>query len=119
MVVDGLGLDAQDRQVRIPTRGKKFPGSCTARDRPIRKVQSRAAANTRCSFFQGQNGKYWHVDSECVTADSDVPEGFYLELREPTRICIKSIHGEYLTASKNGTFRLGDREYENATKWEY
>ncbi|KAL0278316.1 UNVERIFIED_CONTAM: hypothetical protein PYX00_000169 [Menopon gallinae] len=70
-------------------------------------------------YFKGQNGKYWHVDSECVTADSDVPEGFYLELREPTRICIKSAHGEYLTASKNGTFRLGDREYENATKWEY
>jgi len=67
----------------------------------------------------GQNGKYWHVDGESVTADSDVPEGFFLELRDPTRICIKSVSGEYLVASKNGAFRLGDTDFENATKWEY
>ncbi|KAK6643057.1 hypothetical protein RUM43_004560 [Polyplax serrata] len=70
-------------------------------------------------YLKGHNDKYWHADSENVTADSDVPEGFYLELREPTRICIKSVHGEYLVANKNGGFRLGDGEYENATKWEY
>ncbi|KAK7861730.1 hypothetical protein R5R35_008703 [Gryllus longicercus] len=70
-------------------------------------------------FFKGQNGKYWHVDGETVTADSDTPEGFFLELREPTRICIKSVGGEYLIANKNGNFRLGDTDYENATKWEY
>jgi len=68
---------------------------------------------------QGQNGRYWHVDSECVTADAEIPEGFHLELREPTRVCIKSVHGGYLVSNKNGTFRLGDSEYENATKWEY
>jgi hypothetical protein len=56
----------------------------------------------------GQNNKYWHVDSEGVTADSDTPEGFYLELREPTRLCIKTSNGNYLTAGKNGCFRLGD-----------
>lgn len=54
-----------------------------------------------------------------MTADSDVPEGFFLELRDPTRICIKSVSGEYLAASKNGAFRLGDTDFENATKWEY
>ncbi|XP_063240690.1 protein singed isoform X2 [Bacillus rossius redtenbacheri] len=70
-------------------------------------------------FFKGQNDKYWHVDGESVTADSDSPEGFYLELREPTRICIKSVGGEYLVAGKNGAFRLGDTDYESATKWEY
>lgn len=70
-------------------------------------------------FTTGQNGKYWHVDGEGVTADSDTQEGFFLELREPTRICIKSVTGEYLVASKNGMFRLGDSNYENATKWEY
>ncbi|XP_017770932.1 PREDICTED: protein singed [Nicrophorus vespilloides] len=69
--------------------------------------------------FKGQSGKYWHVDSEGVTADSDVQEGFYLELREPTRLCIKSLQGNYLTASKNGVFRLGDTAIENATQWEY
>lgn len=56
---------------------------------------------------------------EGVTADSDVPEGFFIELREPTRICIKSTSGDYLIANKNGIFRLGDSDYENATKWEY
>lgn len=70
-------------------------------------------------FYSGQNGKYWHVDGESVTADTDTPEGFYLELREPTRICIKSINGQYLTANKNGAFRLGETEIDNATQWEY
>lgn len=69
--------------------------------------------------FLGQNGKYWHVDSEGVTCDSDTPEGFYLELREPTRLCIKTANGNYLTASKNGCFRLGDTSVDGATQWEY
>jgi len=70
-------------------------------------------------YFKGQNNKYWHCDSESVTEDSDVPEGFYLELREPTRLCIKDSTGHYLTAGKNGAFRLGDTTIENATQWEY
>ncbi|XP_015512233.1 protein singed [Neodiprion pinetum] len=70
--------------------------------------------------FKGQNGKYWHADSEGVTSDADVPsDGFYLELREPSRICIKSTDGRYLSAGKNGVFRLGDTDYESATKWEF
>jgi fascin 1 len=70
-------------------------------------------------FFPGQNGKFWHSDGESVTADTDTPEGFYIELRDPTRICIKGCNGEYLQANKNGTFRLGDNDFEAATKWEY
>ena len=48
-------------------------------------------------------------------------EGFFLELHEPTRVCIKSAGpgGEYLCSGKNGMFRLGDTDYEKATKWEY
>lgn len=67
----------------------------------------------------GQNGKYWHCDGETVSAETDNPEGFYLELREPTRICIKGVSGHYLTANKNGAFRLGDTDVESATQWEY
>ncbi|CAG9839656.1 unnamed protein product [Diabrotica balteata] len=70
-------------------------------------------------YFKSQSGKYWHADSESVTADSDAPEGFYLELREPTRLCIKTSAGNYLTASKNGVFRIGDTNIESATQWEY
>ncbi|XP_075232061.1 fascin domain-containing protein singed isoform X1 [Lycorma delicatula] len=72
-------------------------------------------------YFKGQNGKYWHVDSEGVTVDSDTPEGFFLELREPTRICLKAAgpSGCYLTAGKNGALRLGDSDVSSATKWEY
>ena len=33
----------------------------------------------------GQNGKYWMVRDGGIFADSDLPQGFYLELREPTR----------------------------------
>ncbi|CAH0564572.1 unnamed protein product [Brassicogethes aeneus] len=70
-------------------------------------------------YFKGQNSKYWHCDSETINADSDTPEGFYLELREPTRLCIKSANGNYLAASKNGSFNLGGTSVETATQWEY
>lgn len=52
--------------------------------------------------------------------DSDVPsDGFYLEMREPSRLCIKSTDGRYLTAGKNGVLRLGETDYDSATKWEF
>lgn len=71
-------------------------------------------------YISGQNGKYWHADSEGVTVDSDISsDGFYLELREPSRICIKHTDGRYLTAGKNGALRLGETDYESATKWEF
>ncbi|XP_065203609.1 protein singed [Planococcus citri] len=72
-------------------------------------------------FFKGQNGKYWHSSNESVTVDSDVPEGFFIELREPTKICIKTANpsGEYLMAGKNGSFRLGDSNFQTSTLWEY
>lgn len=71
------------------------------------------------STFSDQSNKYWHADSESVTADSDTPEGFYLELREPTRLSIKTINGNYLKASKNGAFHIGDTNIDSATQWEY
>lgn len=38
----------------------------------------------------GQNGKYWRIDGDNVSVDGDKPkDGFYLELREPTRITIR------------------------------
>lgn len=77
------------------------------------------SAITNLLIFSGQNDKYWHADSEGVVADADTPEGFYLELREPTRLAIKNVNGSYLTASKNGCFRLGDTTIENSTMWEY
>lgn len=41
-------------------------------------------------YFVGQNGKYWRIDGDGVSVDANVPiDGFYLELREPTRINIK------------------------------
>lgn len=70
-------------------------------------------------FYLGQTNKYWNANDEGVSVESDVPEGFFIELREPTRICIKSVTGYYLSAGKNGMFRLGDGDYNNATKWEY
>ncbi|XP_026478319.1 protein singed [Ctenocephalides felis] len=67
--------------------------------------------------FKGQNGNYWRVDGEGISCDSPGnPEDFHLELREPTRICIKAARtGEYLSAGKNGAFKLGDGQIE----WEY
>lgn len=71
-------------------------------------------------FILGQNGKYWNADSEGVTVDADQPSvGFYLELREPSRLCIKCTDGRYLSAGKNGAIRLGETDYNSATKWEF
>lgn len=71
-------------------------------------------------LFPGQNGKYWHADSESVSCDSDTPQGFHLELREPTRLAIRAAVGrEYLAAAKNGNFRLASADLSSATQWEY
>lgn len=68
----------------------------------------------------GQNGKYWHADSESVTCDADSPQGFHLELREPTRLAIRAAQGgDYLAAAKNGNFRLAGPDLSSATHWEY
>lgn len=43
-----------------------------------------------CSWFEGQTGKYWRLEGDGISVDGDAPrDGFYLELREPTRICIR------------------------------
>ncbi|KAJ2945823.1 hypothetical protein O0L34_g4726 [Tuta absoluta] len=71
-------------------------------------------------YFKGQNGKYWHADSESVTCDSDTPQGFLLELREPTRLAIRAAASrDYLAAAKNGNFRLAGPDITSATHWEY
>lgn len=67
----------------------------------------------------GQSGKYWAVSGDEVNADGDAPQNFYLELREPTKICIKTSAGQYLSSEKNGIFRVGDADPDRATKWEF
>ncbi|ODM93290.1 Protein singed [Orchesella cincta] len=69
--------------------------------------------------FKGQSGKYWAVSGDEVTADADAAQNFYLELREPTKICIKTAAGQYLSSEKNGIFRVGDTNPDTATKWEF
>ena len=73
------------------------------------------------SFLQiaGQNGKYWTATKDGVSCESDAGQGFYLELREATKLCIKTSSSQYLNASKNGAFVAGSTEYDDATKWEY
>merc|ERR1719334_2504897 len=52
-------------------------------------------------YFKGQNGKYWQAQGEGIMCDGEVPQGFYLELREPARMCIKSSEGRYVVSLKN------------------
>lgn len=77
-----------------------------------------------------------------MNVDSPTPaDGFYLELREPTRICIRYVDdlfikqtifkksfttpvfrtnkGQYLGATKNGTFKSLLDDQSTATQWEY
>ncbi|VVD03821.1 unnamed protein product [Leptidea sinapis] len=70
-------------------------------------------------YFKGSNGKYWEADGEAVTCDAEAPQGFQLQLREPTRLAIRAADGRYLAAAKNGNFRLASADLASATLWEY
>ncbi|XP_064478773.1 protein singed-like isoform X2 [Ornithodoros turicata] len=71
-------------------------------------------------YFKGGNGKYWSVgDDGSIAVDSEGRQGFYIELREPSRLNIKSAEGAYLVADKNGIFRVGPSDASQATLWEY
>lgn len=40
--------------------------------------------------LKAHSGKYWRIEGESISVDADAPsDGFFLELREPTRICIR------------------------------
>ncbi len=43
------------------------------------------------NFLSGQNGKYLHFHDDGLSSDAESSQGFFLELRDPTRICIKSV----------------------------
>ena len=66
--------------------------------------------------LKGSNGKYWQVADGGISCDSQLPQGFFLELREPTRMCIKNSNGQYLVEQKNGGFTIGSTEPEDATR---
>ena len=51
--------------------------------------------------------------------DSDTPQVFYLELRDPVHMCIKNEQGRYVNSEKNGSITLGQADSEGATRWEY
>ena len=72
--------------------------------------------------FRGENGKYWQTQVDGVAAagdQGDNPQGFHLEIHEPTRMCIKPTGGRYIVSEKNGSFVLGSSEASKATKWEF
>ncbi len=69
--------------------------------------------------FSGQNGKYLHFHDDGLSADSEDPQAFYLELRDPTRMCIKTAQGRYVNSEKNGGLGVGSSDAEGATQWEY
>ena len=69
--------------------------------------------------LKGQNGKYWQVAEGGISCDSQLPQGFFLELREPTRMCIKNSNGQYLVEQKNGGFSIGSTDPEDATRYLY
>ena len=69
--------------------------------------------------FKGENGKYWQTQVDGVAAVGDSPQGFHLEIHEPTRMCIKTTGGRYIVSEKNGGFVVGSSEASKATKWEF
>lgn len=69
--------------------------------------------------LKGQNGKYLHFQDDGLSADGETPVPYFLELRDPTRICIKTAQGRYINTDKNGGIKIGDSSPERATQWEY
>lgn len=67
--------------------------------------------------ISAQNGKYWAVAGDEISVESETPTDFYIELKEPNRICIKNEKGQYLNAEKNGMFKVG--ETNEPTLWEF
>lgn len=71
-------------------------------------------------YFKGKNQMYWRTDGDnTIAVDSDSRQGFCIELREPSKLCIKTPEGNYLVADKNGIFKVGGPDPEGATLWEY
>ena len=72
-------------------------------------------------WLTGQNGKYLHFHDDGLSADSDTQagNGFFLELRDPTHMCIKTEQGRYVNSEKNGRISIDSSMMETATRWEY
>jgi len=70
-------------------------------------------------YLKGHNGDYWNVTDEGIFCNGKKPQGFYLELREPHRMCIKTAEGKYLMEQKNGDLAVEGTDGDNATRWEY
>ena len=51
--------------------------------------------------FAGQNGKYLHFHDDGLSADSEEAQPFHLELRDPTRMCIKTAQGRYVNGDSS------------------
>merc|ERR1711971_162365 len=100
--------------------GYKTPGSTRleCNKAAYATIQVERAENGQV-HLKGQNDKYWQVADGGISCDSQIPQGFFLELREPTRMCIKNINGQYLVEQKNGGFTIGTTDPEDATRWEY
>ena len=71
------------------------------------------------SLLLGQNGKFLHFHDDGLSADADAPQPFFMELRDPTRMCIKTAQGRYINSEKNGGLGIGSADPDEATKWEY
>ena len=67
--------------------------------------------------FRGRNGKYCRATKDGLVCDSPLPHSFYLEVREPTRLCIKTSESQYVCQQKNGGLTLGGQE--SATRWQF
>ncbi|EGD79844.1 retinal fascin [Salpingoeca rosetta] len=67
-----------------------------------------------------QDGKYWGVDVDGVTANSSAPTDFVFEFVRPTHALIKHVEsGKYLQGQQNGGFKAEGTSAGVNTLWEY
>lgn len=62
-------------------------------------------------WLKAQSGKYLNASGGAIMADSDTPTDFYIELRHPTKILIRTATHGYLNAHKNGQTALDNNQF--------
>ncbi|XP_061088788.1 fascin-2-like isoform X1 [Conger conger] len=70
--------------------------------------------------IKGVDGKFWYVaGSGLVCSDGEVPEDFFLELRDRGRMGIRTQSGQYLRGDQGGTLKADGQAARASALWEY
>jgi len=88
-------------------------------NKPIHEVISVEKGESGAVHLRGQSGKYWVVSAGGLVVDGEDPQDFYLELKEQTKVCIKTADGLYVNSENGGAVKMVEVKEDLATTWEF